>query len=69
MPSNRLSSDEARQLLLTALPSSLVLIYLIGAFEDALWMVALTWMYNDLGGADVSTVTALLSTVSLILAR
>lgn len=54
MPSNRLSSDEARQLLLTVLPCSLILMYFIGAFEDALWMVALTWMYNDLGGADVS---------------
>jgi hypothetical protein len=57
MPSGRLSSDEARQLLLSVLVLSLVTISLIGAFEDALWMIALTWIYNDLGGADVSTMS------------
>jgi hypothetical protein len=55
MPSGRLSSDEARQLLLYVLPCSLIFIHFIGAFEEALWMIALTWMYNDLGGADVSS--------------
>jgi 4-hydroxybenzoate polyprenyltransferase len=55
IPSNRLTSNEARQLLLYVLPCSLCLLYFIGPFEDALWMVVLTWMYNDLGGADVST--------------
>jgi hypothetical protein len=55
MPSCRLSADEARQLLLLVLPCSLTLISYIGALDDALLMVTLTWMYNDLGGADVSS--------------
>jgi len=53
IPTGRLSSDEARKLLLYILPFSLIMINFIGAFEEALWMIALTWMYNDLGGADV----------------
>jgi 4-hydroxybenzoate polyprenyltransferase len=59
MPSGRLSSDEARKLILSGLALSLATLWLIGAFEDALWMVVLTWMYNDLGGADVSTIVVL----------
>ena len=52
LPSKRLKDDEARRLLLVLVPVVFLLsTYLGGIFESAA-MMALTWMYNDLGGAD-----------------
>ena len=52
LPSKRLTPEEARRTLFLAVPCCLLAIYFIGAFDEASWMVVLTWMYNDLGGAD-----------------
>jgi 4-hydroxybenzoate polyprenyltransferase len=67
IPSSRLSSDEARRFLLLVVPCNLIMISCIGAFDDALLMLTLTWMYNDLGGADVSTNLAMILHFKLIL--
>ena len=42
-----------RRLLLAAMPLRLLIIYLwLGAVEETVLLFGLTWMYNDLGGAD-----------------
>ena len=52
LPSKRLTDDEARRILLVLVPMVfLVSTYLGGVFES-MAMMSLTWMYNDLGGAD-----------------
>ncbi|KAM0796883.1 UbiA prenyltransferase family-domain-containing protein [Usnea florida] len=52
LPSNRLSSDEARRLLLRLIPCGLLLSLFLGGLKESVTMLILTWMYNDLGGAD-----------------
>lgn len=52
LPSKRISGDEARRLLLTLIPCGLVLSLFIGGLKETVAMLILTWMYNDLGGAD-----------------
>lgn len=53
IPSQRISPDEARLLLLFLLPVGIILSYFIGGFNETIAMIILTWMYNDLGGGDV----------------
>jgi len=50
--SKRMHPDEARRLLLFLLPVGMGLSILIGGFRETIAMIILTWMYNDLGGAD-----------------
>jgi 4-hydroxybenzoate polyprenyltransferase len=68
LPAKRLTPDEARHCLLLAVPSTLSILYLLGGFYEALWMVVLTWMYNDLGGADEGYVSRnLIQVIAFIL--
>lgn len=48
----RISPDEARQMLLYLLPVGICLSACIGGLQETVTMIILTWMYNDLGGAD-----------------
>lgn len=53
LPSRRITSHEARQLLLAVLPLVLLVVYnWFGGVDETVTMMILTWMYNDLGGAD-----------------
>ncbi len=52
LPSKRISGDEARRLLLILIPCGLVLSTFLGGLKETVSMLVLTWMYNDLGGAD-----------------
>ena len=52
LPSGRLTTDEARRVLLFLIPCGMVMSYFIGGLREAVLMLVLTWMYNDLGGAD-----------------
>ena len=52
IPSGLLSSTTARRALLYGIPSVVLTSYLLGAHEESIIMVGLTWMYNDLGGGD-----------------
>jgi 4-hydroxybenzoate polyprenyltransferase len=52
IPSGRLTPDEARRLLLVVIPVVFVATYFLGGFYETVAMMVLTWMYNDLGGAD-----------------
>ncbi len=52
LPSDRISADEAKRLLLVMIPCGLVLSIFLGGLKESAAMLILTWMYNDLGGAD-----------------
>lgn len=52
IPSKRLSPDDARRLLLAAIPLVILCVFFLGGMTETLSMIALTWMYNDLAGAD-----------------
>ena len=56
IPSGRLTPTQARRLLLAVLPVVFVITLYIGGMEETVAMMVLTWMYNDLGGADESYV-------------
>lgn len=56
LPSGRLTVSHARRLLLAVVPLGFVLTLYLGGMEETVAMMALTWMYNDLGGADESFV-------------
>lgn len=52
IPSGRLSPAEARRLLLAVIPVVVFVVFFLGGMTETLAMVGLTWMYNDLEGAD-----------------
>ena len=52
LPSKRLTSDEARRTLLILVPAVFLVSHYLGGLFEAVAMISLTWMYNDLGGAD-----------------
>lgn len=52
LPSGRLSMVQAKRLLLAALPIAFFISCYLGGMEQTVAHMALTWMYNDLGGAD-----------------
>ena len=52
LPSGRITQLQARRLLLAILPVTFFLNMSLGGLEVTLTALVLTWMYNDLGGAD-----------------
>lgn len=52
VPSRRISEEETRRLLLVLIPCGLLLSIFLGGLKETASMLILTWMYNDLGGAD-----------------
>ena len=56
IPAGRLSAAQARRLLLGNIPIVFFVTFYIGGMEETVAMFVLTWMYNDLGGADESYV-------------
>lgn len=52
MPTQRLTVPQARTLLLWAIPAVYSATLLLGAKDQALMGMLLTWMYNDLKGSD-----------------
>ncbi|MCJ1263531.1 hypothetical protein MMC22_003401 [Lobaria immixta] len=52
LPSARLDPNQARLLLLIVVPVVFLSSIYLGATVQVLLLLALTWMYNDLGGAD-----------------
>ena len=53
LASGRISTSQARRLLLCVIPLSLVgIFFCLGALEETMLLYCLTWMYNDLGGAE-----------------
>ena len=54
LPSGRMTISQARRFLLTILPAIFLATFYLGGLEETVAMMVLTWMYNDLGGADES---------------
>lgn len=52
IPTGRLTPDEARRLLLVVIPVVFGATLWLGGMWEAVAMMVLTWMYNDLGAAD-----------------
>jgi 4-hydroxybenzoate polyprenyltransferase len=52
IPAGRITPSEARRLLLVVIPLVFVGSLFLGGVVETVAMMVLTWMYNDLGGAD-----------------
>ncbi|KAH8690687.1 UbiA prenyltransferase family-domain-containing protein [Talaromyces proteolyticus] len=53
LPAGRISPSQARRLLLVGIPLVVALCHsYLGAVQETIVCLLLTWMYNDLGGAD-----------------
>jgi 4-hydroxybenzoate polyprenyltransferase len=53
LPAGRIDSASARRLLVLLIPALLLLShYILGAVEETMQCLLLTWIYNDLGGSD-----------------
>ena len=52
IPSGRLSASQARRLLLAVLPVAIPVTFYTGGMQELIVMNTLSYMYNDLGGAD-----------------
>ena len=52
LPSSRISPSSARRLLLFSIPVVFFMTLYLGGVEETVLMMVLTWMYNDLEGAD-----------------
>jgi 4-hydroxybenzoate polyprenyltransferase len=52
LPSKRVSETQARHLLLLVIPIVLGTGYTLRCEPETLLLITMTWMYNDLGGAD-----------------
>lgn len=52
LPSGRITEREARWMLLTLIPITFLATLWLGGISETVVMMVLTWMYNDLGGAD-----------------
>jgi 4-hydroxybenzoate polyprenyltransferase len=48
----RITSDDARQLLMGVIPLTLLVSWSIGGLRESAAVIIMCWMYNDLGGAD-----------------
>jgi len=52
LPSHRITEQQARRLLLAVVPTVFLLSFWLGGGPETVLIMVLTWMYNDLGGAD-----------------
>ena len=52
LPARRLSPSGARRFLLFLVPCVALISCYLGSLEESVALMVLTWMYNDLGGAD-----------------
>lgn len=52
IPTGKVTGAEARHALLVAIPLVLLFNYLLGVWRQGLFILILTWMYNDIRGGD-----------------
>ena len=57
IPSKRLTADQARHSLLLIIPTVFLATLYLGGTREAVTLMVMTSMYNDLGGADVHFIT------------
>lgn len=52
IPAGRLSQQKARYLQIIIIPTTLAFSYVVGGLQESFVMMALNWIYNDLGAAN-----------------
>jgi hypothetical protein len=52
LPSGKVTVEQTWRAMLIAIPTVLACNYSIGAWEEGVFILILTWLYNDLGGGD-----------------
>ncbi|KAI0974010.1 UbiA prenyltransferase family-domain-containing protein [Xylaria arbuscula] len=52
IPTGKVTAAEARRVLLIAIPLVLLFNYMLGVWRQGLFILVLTWMYNDIRGSD-----------------
>ncbi|KAI0102055.1 UbiA prenyltransferase family-domain-containing protein [Nemania sp. FL0031] len=52
IPTGKVTATEARRSLFVAIPLVLLFNYLLGVWRQGLFILILTWMYNDIRGGD-----------------
>jgi len=52
IPSGRMTPSTMRKLLLAVIPFTLAISWILNVWQQTSLLIALTWMYNDLGGGD-----------------
>ncbi|KAI0896943.1 UbiA prenyltransferase family-domain-containing protein [Annulohypoxylon nitens] len=52
IPQGKITSNQTRRLILILLPAVLMMNYILGAWQQGVFILILTWSYNDLQGGD-----------------
>ncbi|KAI1819122.1 UbiA prenyltransferase family-domain-containing protein [Xylaria intraflava] len=52
IPQGKITADQTRRFMLATIPTVLALNYAVGAWQQGVLILVLSWMYNDLGGGD-----------------
>ncbi|KAI1662062.1 hypothetical protein F4813DRAFT_396742 [Daldinia decipiens] len=63
IPTNRITSDQTRRVMLVSIPLTLWFNYYLGVWEQGLVIHITTWLYNDLRGMDEAFVREILISV------
>ncbi|KAI0148770.1 UbiA prenyltransferase family [Xylariaceae sp. FL1272] len=52
IPTGKVTAEQTRRLMLGAIPIALLFNYALGVWRQGLFILVLTWLYNDLRGGD-----------------
>ncbi|KAI2784408.1 UbiA prenyltransferase family [Daldinia loculata] len=63
IPTNRITSDQTRRVMLVSIPLTLWFNYYLGVWEQGVVIHITTWLYNDLRGMDEAFVREILISV------
>ncbi|KUI64407.1 hypothetical protein VM1G_11203 [Cytospora mali] len=50
--SGKITTNQTRRIMLFVIPGTLALNYALGPWRQGVFIMVLTWLYNDLGGGD-----------------
>lgn len=64
IPSGLITMNQARRLMLAAVPATLALNYVLGVWRQGVFILILTWLYNDLRGGDEAFARELIISVA-----
>lgn len=64
IPRGKITMEQTRRLMLVAIPLTLALNYVLGAWRQGVFILVLTWLYNDLRGGDEAFVRELIISVA-----
>ncbi|KAI1270204.1 UbiA prenyltransferase family [Xylariaceae sp. FL1019] len=64
IPQGKITMEQTRRLMLGTIPLVSLLNYLVGAWQQGVFIIVLSWMYNDLGGGDEAFVREIIIAVA-----